>query len=563
MPQGHHHHENKRDKSNTKLMRLARHKRGVIVEDAVVPAIDLGISTFEISDIIRGVTNGHEDAFQEAWLLVLERKLSDAAAIREVAHQCLTKEIRAPIIDDYRGVSLDAPLRPGEETSGTLLDVLSAVGDRTEEDIDAEIESCAPRYRGQGRRNVEGHTQIDRETLLAIQKMYPHEPLNYAIRRLAGLPPPEPKHRPWAQWEDALLRRRYCWGGVFACMMDLNRSRQAIQQRANKLGLHLTGKAYKPMPEWMRIEEAAETLGASYKTVVRWIKLGYLSVVDVEGHRQPGRDIFITPEAVQAFLQSFPCVYDPRAVAAEFAADIPEERGDWCTTKEASVAVGINQTSIDRGIKAGDLEAVWGWLGRWYVRLKDVGYWATQPYPVVWRFDGSRHYLFHMDEQGNQYTYCRKRNPTRELQRSEKKGEFPTCLVCLRALGIYRKEHRKQEPATFYKPKECLICRKPALEGKSLCIDCDREVWHRYGRCVFCEEPRIPGRYLCERHQAEQAKESRVVRPSKNVQAALRILRQLSARYSERKRPLKQGDTRTLASIQEAISFLEKEYRRP
>jgi hypothetical protein len=53
MPQGHHHHENKRDKRNTRLMQQAKRAREqwAIIQDKAMPVIDIGEK--RISEIIR------------------------------------------------------------------------------------------------------------------------------------------------------------------------------------------------------------------------------------------------------------------------------------------------------------------------------------------------------------------------------------------------------------------------------------------------------------------------------------------------------------------------------
>ncbi len=70
MPQGHHHHENQRDKRAECLMRLTQHEKSLQVMNRPLPLIDIGIE--RISELIKSVIGEHEDTFQDAWVAVLD-----------------------------------------------------------------------------------------------------------------------------------------------------------------------------------------------------------------------------------------------------------------------------------------------------------------------------------------------------------------------------------------------------------------------------------------------------------------------------------------------------------
>lgn len=491
------------------MIRDARRMSATVVMDKPMPTVlELGID--RISELIRSVTGPFEDSFQDAWERILGDYCATEDDVLKIAREVSAENAKRASGEKYQLRSLNAPLTSGvAENDGeplTLEDVLPHSPERSDEEIDASIDAQQPHYRGIGHRNTHGNTHLDEDTLRQLQARFPHEPVNRAIRKLVGLPLADDR-RAWSAWEDALLRQRYPWGGRFAVAVDINRSYKAIEQRAKHLGVKRVGGAYKPIPDWFRVDEVTKLLGASDKIVRRWIKLGYLKVVEVDGHRNIGRDVFITPQGLRDFISNHPFVYSPERIGDEYRQFIPVTRSGWVTTQEAAKLLSVSQTTIVNVARRGDIKKVSGWLGRWYVNLEDVKRWVVQPYPVVATGASSpTHYLFHSDGQGSHFLACRPHTPEGLVHPVTGKHIYPTCLMCLNILGKWRKSRiLLPQLADVYKPKECMICRKPRAESKPYCQEHDEMLFRQNRKCLYagCEAQRLSRNLYCKQHQAK------------------------------------------------------------
>lgn len=97
MPQGHHHHENKQDKSETRNLQAVRRAReqGVALKDKPMPLIDIGID--KIDQLIKSIINPNaKDSTQEAWLRVLKEHPINEQSILDIALEVKYSEVNQP-----------------------------------------------------------------------------------------------------------------------------------------------------------------------------------------------------------------------------------------------------------------------------------------------------------------------------------------------------------------------------------------------------------------------------------------------------------------------------------
>lgn len=262
-------------------------------------------TTDRISELIRTVTDSFEDAFQDAWVKVIEKGTSSEDDILQIARESRRRIACQVIHERYRQISIEKPIGPHQDEDGfTFLDVLPSPEQRTDDQIDSDIAKAQPyQANSSGKYNREGHVHLDWETLIALRKLYPHDPIAHIIRKLAHLPPPNRLRIGWHKWEDAIVRTRYPWGGARAVALDVFRSLNAIEHRAHKLGVQ-AGKAlnsYKPCKDWLNIPELADRLSCSYEKAARLIKNGQIESVRISKYHQGHDGVFVTPESLEKY----------------------------------------------------------------------------------------------------------------------------------------------------------------------------------------------------------------------------------------------------------------------
>ena len=503
----HSRHESKTQISDDRLLRKAAHTTEI--SDTPMPVIDMGIE--KITGLIHSVIDPkYEDAIQDAWEKILNDHPASEDAIIAIAKEVYKKHALNATNERYNTVSLDAPMRIQNEVSdATLKDILPAPIDRTDSEIEHDIQADTPQHRSVGRRHGDGrtvHVILDQETVAALEKDYPHEPLTKIVRRLAGVAPAE-NHRAWTMWEDAILKQRYPWGGSLAVKVDVARSLVAINQRANEL--HVVCKRQgKPTPDWFTDEEARVIFGVTCTTLLSWIRKGYLEQIAIDTGHNKGPSRFFTESQLASFISKHFLKLDEAKLDSRFHKYLPVNRGDWLTTKDVAKALGVTQACLVKHITLGELKATRGWLDRNYVNINEARAFMKQPYPVVSSGEPRTHYLFHTDEHNNQYLFCRKHQPEKiRYDTVEDQTHPPTCLTCLTALGIYRKQNGYVRAAeSEYKASECIICDQPRSPNRSLC-EFHADYYDRLNYYCWkdgCKEPRMKSFRLCQKHQDEQ-----------------------------------------------------------
>jgi hypothetical protein len=312
MPQLHHRHPtfnvgrhpNKRVKVKERALKQSRELK---LPDSPMPSavIDLGID--RVSELIRSVTYNLEDAYQDAWVAVLEDHVGSEEDILRIAREVYHKHNALAVAREHKEISLDEPIgERKDEGDFTLKDILQAPLPRTTEEIDHDIDADTPYIaNSSGKLNRKGSFYLDDDTKAEIKRLYPHDTIHAAIRKVVQMPPAERDKRGWYKWEDAIIRQRYPWGGARACSLDICRSLSAINSRAKYLGIQVdTLNTYKPCPGWLNIPELAERLGCKYGVAARLEKTGKIKAIRIPNYHQGHDGVFFTPEAINDYLNS-------------------------------------------------------------------------------------------------------------------------------------------------------------------------------------------------------------------------------------------------------------------
>lgn len=108
MPMHHHRHESQKQKRAKAQMRIARHHANEIRSertDAPSPLIDIGID--RISELIKSVTGNLGDAYQDAWLQILEHNISDPIQMMQIAKTCHRRLSNLAITEKHDIMRLD------------------------------------------------------------------------------------------------------------------------------------------------------------------------------------------------------------------------------------------------------------------------------------------------------------------------------------------------------------------------------------------------------------------------------------------------------------------------
>ena len=112
---------------------------------------------------------------------------------------------------------------------------------------------------------------LDAETTAKLRERFGNLPLGRAIRSLVGLSPVQ-KQDAWQEWEDDIIKERYSWGGSVAVKLEVERSFDAIRERARFLGVKFVH--FKPCADWFTPKEVARIVGVEYSTLWKMVKTG-------------------------------------------------------------------------------------------------------------------------------------------------------------------------------------------------------------------------------------------------------------------------------------------------
>ncbi len=394
------------------------------------------LNTDDISRLIREETGSNDDAFQDAWVLVLRNNLTEPSAIRQVARKERKHHVSARITQQHREQSLDAPLG---DTTLSLHDLLPA----PEAFSDTHTAPPVPHLRP-----TKGHMQVDPETLAAILSRFPGKSLAESVRLLAGLPPSTKTTR-WQQWEDDIIAERYSWGGTKAVQLDVSRTPAAIQSRARTLGIRRG--VFRPSLGWLTAKETAEGLHMGRRVITQLVTDGLLEAQRV---RDIGRfpTVFLTRKSLREFMEQHPFQYPHEKVEPGFASLVPQWLNEWRPIQSEQTSFPMGIVMLYRHIQRGDFPHRIGRNRRLYARPVDVQAFNARPKPPrrhrpqpfgVVAYGDVKHYLFTDTETPADQArlWCKKHTTIPILAIRKARGR-PTCRVCLSTLKSYQQKGR-------------------------------------------------------------------------------------------------------------------------
>lgn len=399
----------------------------------------LGISNDEISKIIKEITGTYDDAFQDAWVQVLELNLSNSNDIRAIARECY-KKYRNESIGKKGISSLDAPLsnEPGRKT---LKDIIPA------------IEGCYNEMPGENNKpclsqpNKALTYQLHKDSARVLKDKYPLLTYTQAIRQLLGLSVYFKKYDTWQEWEDEIIRKYYPEGGSYRVNIELvHRTRSAINCRASMLKIKF--KNYRLSPEILTTRE-----------VVKIFRFRVENLYDIVRKREIVRAkpfkscVCYFIQDIIKFIKTQPFKYRHDKICREYREYVPDWVWEWKPTQDIAEELNVSHPSITRRIKEGLIPCKKYRDFFFYVRIKDarealeMKRLLKQPYKVGYLTLNERptHYIFQNDEgdwqmrcKPNGKCYISKEMLERGYRLFFKKGSYPTCKVCLSILKTYR-----------------------------------------------------------------------------------------------------------------------------
>jgi hypothetical protein len=291
--------------------------------------LDLGVE--KVTELIQSITKDNEDAFQDAWLAILEDHVASEDDVLRVTKEVYHKYCNETIAKEHTEVSLDEPIGEHQEE-----------GHFTYENL-IRAEPIAPQLPPKFHQpHSPKSVYVDRDTLNVLKQRFPNLSYRDAIRQIVGLSP-LPKEKPiWQPWEDQIIHSMYSWAGTLGVSLELpHRTVIAIRARANIL--HVKFDRFNPQTEWLTTSQVARALGGGNHRVYRLVKLHRLEHVPVT---RKGIGLFFKPEHITKLLSGYIWDYRIEQVAQEYQQYIPVRRREWITIEEAARLTKCHTSTI-------------------------------------------------------------------------------------------------------------------------------------------------------------------------------------------------------------------------
>ena len=433
MPQGHHHHENKRDKRNERLMRMSQNERGVQVMDRPLPLIDIGID--RISEIIKSITGENEDTFQDAWLLVMGDHCKTEDDIRNCAIQAKTSP---QYIHNYADLSLQKPLNSDYEKPLTIEEVIKSPEILFDEKEEHHTRRKSKSDYSESYKHKQG---LDAEIIRELNNKYPSESLNTAIRMSLGLSVKPTKY--WKQAELKYLKDNYSDTSIEAIALHLGRSVPAVQCKACEIKLKKEKGCRRTPKDCFNKTDIANIFHFRKYQLEHVFSSGYL-------HWQKyKRLIIVHRKDIIEFIKNYAFEYRHDVIESGWKSYVPIWVWDWVTIEQAGEILHWSHFTIRRAIKQGDVPVKYYCSHNHCVafvnpesvkNLLDTN--EVQPYKVG-LLGEKRHYCY-SNKDGDLVSACSPNGQVLPLVAMAKYGfkpyvkGYPTCLRCLKILEKYR-----------------------------------------------------------------------------------------------------------------------------
>lgn len=421
MPMHHHHHENQRDKRKERLMRLAAHSKGIAVADRPMLLIDIGEK--RISELIRSVTGGNEDAFQDAWVAVLTDYVGTEDDILRIARDFL----HTTHVHNYADVSLQEPWSHEVGHPFTLEDVIASPA--------LVLEEPEPYHT---RRRVYGNISVKHDVVERLRAKWPDVTLNLALRYALGLPVDATRY--WKRAEIELLRRDYPSQGSEMVAHQLGRSITAVADKAKRLDLKRLSRIRTPCGTYTG-KSILRIFRFSERQLTHVVSRGLLPCKIYRGMR------LFAVQDIQSFIKLYPFEYRHELLEFGWRSYIPAETKEWGSISEMSDQAHICKDAIKDMVRRNEIPVKMYCPHSkfaWYVRFTDIEnrmQWPKfrrEPYKVMVHATKT-HYVQEL-EVGYWTAVCEGKNAkyiwTPYLEEllghsPEFKQGYPTCLKCL------------------------------------------------------------------------------------------------------------------------------------
>jgi len=335
MPQGHHHHENKRDKANTRALQYVKRERekGAVVHDRPIAVIDIGEE--RISEIIKEVIGENEDKYQDAWCKILVSNCKTEDDIRNIVIE--VKNINPQPLHKFPEHSFQKPLSYSDSKSLTLEDVIASP-----QLVFDEPEPIEKRKRKDGRAYLY-RQKMDEEVAGFLRSKYPGVPLRHALRMALGLPTKDTKR--WKTAEIDILKKLYLENSIDSIAVTLGRTSNAVKLEAFKLGLKRIGHSRVTPRGCFNREDLLKIFHMSGKHLDYLLSNGLFKWCWHKNIK-----IYHRSDIIE-FIRKVPFKYRHDLLEAGWESYIPDDLRDWVTLKEAAKLVHWSHYKIRRMIK--------------------------------------------------------------------------------------------------------------------------------------------------------------------------------------------------------------------
>lgn len=437
VPHKRHHHENQRVRVEERALEQARCDKGVQTQDRPMPLLDIGEG--RINELIRSVTDGNEDAFQDVWVSILEGNCQTEEDILAKAREAK----KHTCIHNYPERSLQKPLTYDSDKPLTLEDTISS----------PELQPDDTGYRRLGKPQGSA-THLDDETKDKLRERFGNFPLGRAIRSLVGLPPKENKEA-WQGWEDDIIKECYSWGGTVAVIASgVKRKATSINWRASKLGIKRG--TTRPKDDWLTPTEVATIFHCRNTTIYEWCGNGSLNHLVYKAEKR--KFVFITKVQLVEFMQEHPFMYPHERMTGSFRQYIPHMLSEYISIKEAAEKFHYSLGGIYHQINNGMIPCIRGYgRKKYYIKLQNLEAYLNNPIPIFeklhnkdWKlhrgFNGIIH-LIRPDDEGWWWRVCGSGGYKAVYSPDWEKYGFvfefakgnPTCKKCLEILRVSTK----------------------------------------------------------------------------------------------------------------------------
>lgn len=291
--------------------------------------LDLGVD--KVTQLIKSVTGDNEDAFQDAWLAILEDHTGSEDDVLRVAKEVYHKYCNEAIAKEHTEVSLDEPIGEHQEE-----------GHFTYENL-IKAEPITPQLPAKFQQpHSPKSVYVDRETLNILKHKFPNLSYRDAIRQLTGLSPVPKEKVVWQPWEDQVIRSVYPWSGTIGGQLELpHRTILAIRGRATTLCIKFD--RFNPHTEWLTTSQVAKILGTGNHRVYQLVKHHRLDHVSAT---RKGIPLFFKPDHIAKLLREYIWDYRVEDVADGYRQYIPFKRYEWVTIEEAAQQANCHTSSI-------------------------------------------------------------------------------------------------------------------------------------------------------------------------------------------------------------------------